>query len=165
MKTKHRIAAQHKRIQRDELTAQKTICRNNKELLTEQERAECSWPVRMSWEKVRTGIATGGDLENLSDAVSVCLLAAEEKHHFLEDLSQSAAAAICSIAERYERINRIGVDAAALRDIPQALDFYDELLRTATSGQLFGWMEIVMKIRGDAQCTTHTNVEPHLQTA
>ena len=59
-----------------------------------------------------------------------------------------AAQAICGIAERYARLGRIGVDAHALRDIPPAIEFYDALLSTATSGDLFGWMERVMRVKG-----------------
>ena len=56
-------------------------------------------------------------------------------------------AALCGIADRYERVGRLGVDAASLRDIPPALEFYEELLRTATAGQLFEWMQAVARAR------------------
>ena len=144
MKTKHRIAAQHKRIQRDEFAMAKTIGRMSTAQLSDKEYIELALQTRVSWEAIKTGKASGVDLRNLSDAVSVCLIAAEAIDPFLEETSTAAAKAVCSIADRY---GRIGVDADALRDIPPALEFYDELLKTASAGQLFQWIEKVIQAR------------------
>ena len=150
MKTKHRVASQHKRRHRDDLSVYKVLGRSATALLTPAEIATCALPVRVGWEAIKTGKGTGTDLRALTEALSICVLAAEEIDPFLEETSINAAQAICGIAERYARLGRIGPDAAALRDIPPALEFYDELLRTATSGDLFGWMERVMQVRGVA---------------
>ena len=144
MKTKHRKAAQHKRMQRDYFTHLRVIGKSSG--LTPEEQRACALPVRVAWEVMRKGEATKSDFHTLSDAIQICT-AASGIDPFLEDTCIAAAEAICSIAHRYERIKRFGVDAAALRDIPPALDFYDELLRTATAGQLAEWMQSVSDIR------------------
>lgn len=147
MKTKHRVASQHKRRHRDDLAVYKTVLRTATALLTPDEIATCALPVHVGWEAIKTGKGSGRDVRVLTEAVSVCLIAAEEIDPFLEETAEKAAMAVCSIAERFARLGRIGVDATALQDIPPVLEFYDALLRTATSGQLFGWMERVIKAR------------------
>lgn len=147
MKTKHRIAAQHKRTQRDEFAMAKTISRMSTAPLSQQEQIELALPARVAWEAIKTGKGSGVDLRTLSEALSICVIAAEKIDPFLEETSLAAAMAICSIADRYGRIGRLGVDAVSLRDIPPALEFYDELLKTATSGQLFQWVEKVIQAR------------------
>lgn len=147
MKTKHRTASKAKRIVRDDLAVYRTVSRMSMEPLTQQEQLDCSVSLCKSWELIRTGNGTGNDLCALSDAVSICVMASEDIDPFLEETSIAAAQAVCAIADRYARVSRIGVDAASLRDIPPALDFYKELLRTATAGQLFGWMQKVLQAR------------------
>lgn len=151
MKTKHRVASQHKRRHRDDLAVYKTVGRSATAMLTPSEITTCALPVHVGWEAIKTGKGSGRDVRVITEALSICVIAAEEIDPFLEETSISAAQAICGIAERYARIGRIGVDAAALRDIPPALEFYDALLSTATSGQLFGWTERVMQVKGVAQ--------------
>lgn len=145
MKTKHRRQAAAKRIQRDYCAHQRVI--GKAQTLTPAEQAECALPVRLAWEALRNGTANGNDYRSLSDAIQICTAASEFIDPFLEETCFAAAAALCGIADRYERIKRLGVDAAALRDIPPALEFYEELLRTANAGQLFGWMQAVARAR------------------
>lgn len=147
MKTKHRRQAAAKRIVRDELTVYRTLGMNNKEMLTKDEQRACTIPLGKSWELIKAGHGTGVDLKALSDAVSICVMASEDIDPFLEDISESAAKAVCEVGDRCARTGRIGVDYAALRDIPPALEFYKELLSTATAGQLFTWMQAVLQAR------------------
>lgn len=148
MRTKHRKAAQHKRMQRDYCTHQRVI--GKAQTLTPAEQTECALPVRLAWEALRKGTATGSDYRSLSDAIQICTAASEFIDPFLEETCFAAAEALCGIADRYERVGKLGVDAASLRDIPPALEFYEELLRTATAGQLFEWMQAVARAREGA---------------
>lgn len=145
MKTRHRRAARAKHLMRDDLTMYKVV--GKAQHLTQAEQTECALPVRLAWTALRNGTATGSDLWSLTDAVSICTMAAESIDPFLEETSIAAAQALCGIADRYTRVKKLGVDAAALRDIPPAIEFYEELLRTATAGQLFDWMQAVAKAR------------------
>lgn len=146
MKTKHRRAAHAKRTARDDLAMCSTIARSSVAMLTPDEIASCALPVRVGWEAIKTGKGSGHDLRVLAQALSVCMIAAEEIDPFLEETATKAAMALCNITERYSRLRKIGVDADALRDIPPALEFYDEILKSAECGKLFGWMEQVMRI-------------------
>jgi len=53
-----------------------------------------------------------------------------------------------AVADRFIRCQRWGVDAAALRDIPPIVDFYEELLRNATGGQMEQWVGAVHSVKG-----------------
>lgn len=149
MKTDHRKASKAKRIQRDCFAHQRVIGKAQK--LTIAEQTECALPVRLAWEALRNGTATGKDYRAVSDAIQICTAASEFIDPFLEETCFAAAKALCAMADRFERVKKLGVDAASLRDIPPALEFYEELLREATAGQLFDWMQAVAMAREAAQ--------------
>ena len=69
----------------------------------------------------------------------------------VEETCEAARRAMCAVADRFIRCQRWGVDAAALRDIPPIVDFYEELLRNATGGQMEQWVGAAHSVKGRIQ--------------
>jgi len=138
MKTAHRKQAHAKRQHRDSFALWKVIARSTG--FNEAEQTACALPVRMAWSALKGGTANGDDIATLTDVIAICTVAGQNMDALVEETCEAARNAMCGIADRYNRCQRWGVDAAALRDIPPVLDFYEELLRVSTGGQMEAWL-------------------------
>ena len=146
MKTAHRIQSHAKRRwQADPFALWKVVA--NTTGFNDAEQVACTLPVRLVWQSIITGDGTPDDLQSLADVVGICIIASQNMDALVQETCDAARIAVCAIADRYTRIKKIGVDSAALRDVPPLLDFYEELLRLATGGQMAEWLHEVRKVK------------------
>lgn len=142
MKTAHRKQAHAKRQYRaDPFSMWKAVARTTG--FNEAEQTECALPVRLAWSALKGGTATSDDIATLTDVIAICTVAGQNMDALVEETCEPARTAMCAVADRYTRCQRWGVDAAALRDIPPIVDFYEELLRVSTGGQMDQWLSAV----------------------
>jgi hypothetical protein len=111
------------------------------------EQTQCALPVRISWDALRNGTADANDIETLTDVIAICIVATQHMDDLVQETVESARDAMVSVADRYSRVNRWGVDARALQDIPPIVDLYEELLRNATGGQMEQWLIAVRDVK------------------
>lgn len=144
MKTQHRSAAHAKRrYQADPFAIFKVVARTTG--FNEAERIQCTNPIDIAWECLRSGTADANNIEALTDMIAICIVASEFMDPLILETVDAGRLAMIGIADRYTRCKRWGVDAAALRDIPPVIHFYTELVRNATGGQFEEWL---LEVRG-----------------
>lgn len=142
MRTAHRTAAHAKRrYQKDYFAIFKAVARATG--FNEVEQAQCTNPIDIAWECLRSGTADAKNIEALTDMIAICIVASEFMDPLILKTVDAGRLAMVGIADRYTRCQRWGVDAAALRDLPPVIDFYTELVRNATGGQFEGWLSEV----------------------
>lgn len=105
---------------------------------TPEEFARFSNEARMSWHKLCNGYAETVDYDNVVYALNVTRVLAEPLGGDALATVDLAQHRCIPIRERYARLAKFGVDADALRDIPPALDLYDEFLKVCTPLQMTG---------------------------
>lgn len=103
---------------------------------SEHEFAVLSNEARMAWHKLQTGDATVAEYDSLVMAVNVTKILAEGFGTAAVEIMEHAQVALYEIAQRYRRTGRFGVDAFALKHMPDALDFHDECLRHCSPWQM-----------------------------
>lgn len=145
MKTKHRKQAHAKRQHRDNFALWKVIARSTG--FNEAEQTTLALPVRLAWSALKGGTATDQDIATLTDVVAICTIAGQGMDALVDETCAAASAALCAVADRYHRCQRWGVDASALRDIPPIVDFYEELLRVSTGGQMEAWFAAMQRCK------------------
>lgn len=146
MRTAHRVASHAKRrYQADPFAMYKAMARTTG--FEQAEQTELALPVRLAWDALRSGRATGDDIATLADVIAICIIATQSMDALVQDTIEAGRLAMCAVADRYRRCQRWGVDAAALRDLPPIVDFYEELLRVATGGQLEQWTAAVARTK------------------
>lgn len=141
MKTAHRKQAHAKRQHRDRFALWKVIARSTG--FNQAEQTACTLPVLAAWDRLKNGGAEAADIETLTDVIAICTVAGQNMDALIEETCDAARRAMCAVADRYTRCHRWGVDADALRDIPPIVDFYEELLRVSTGGQMEEWLAAV----------------------
>ena len=151
MKTKHRRAAHAKRQNRDSFALWKVIARSTG--FNEAEQTTLALPVRLAWVALKGGTSNQYDIATLTDVIAICTIAGQNMDALVQETCDAARVAMCAVADRYNRCRRWGVDAQALRDIPPIVDFYEELLRVSTAGQMQEWFEVMQRCK-DGLCTT-----------
>lgn len=112
------------------------IAINRSEPLEPEEAARLSNEVRMAWQRMLDGNANVPDFDNLAHALNLTKVIADGFGQPAIDVAARAQGAMRQVRNRYARLGRFGVDAGALRDVPPALDFHDEILRTHSPNQL-----------------------------
>jgi hypothetical protein len=111
------------------------------------EQVQCALPVRKSWYALTNGYATANDIETLRDVIAICIVASQGMDALVTETCDLASDALKSVADRFVKLNRWGVDANALRDIPPIVDLYEDLLRNATGGQFEQWLSTVRGLK------------------
>lgn len=107
------------------------------ETLTGGEAATIALAARMSWERLCNGTGTVTDYNDIAWAVNLVGLGLEHLSiPGVAEVVEGATAAMRGVLERYQRINRFGVDAQSLRDVPPLLDLHDQLLTFLSAAQL-----------------------------
>lgn len=146
MKTAHRRAAHAKRrYQADPFAMWKAVARTTG--FNEAEQTTLSLPVRLAWAALKGGSANQYDIATLTDVIAICTIAGQNMDALVQETCDAARVAMCAVADRYNRCKRWGVDAKALRDIPPIVDFYEELLRVSTAGQMQEWFEVMQRCK------------------
>ena len=146
MKTIHRNAGHAKRrYQADPFSIFKAVARTTG--FNQAEQVQCALPVRLAWDSLRNGQATPEDIRTLTDVIAICIVASERMDALVQETCDAARVAMSEVADRFTRVNRWGVDANALRDIPPIVDLYEELLKNATGGQMEQWLTAVRNVK------------------
>ncbi len=131
MTTKHRTAVPAKRRwQADPSSIFRMM--NKIQRFTEEEQARVTNPVRLSFEKLRTGVATEPDFHILAASINVTMVLAESIDPLAEQSAVAARDAMVRCWERFQRTGRLGFDGLALQDLPVAIDLHDQLMALQT---------------------------------
>lgn len=135
MKTKHRKAAQHKRRWHKDPTAGLRLLGMAKPhepnaLLLEHH--EC----KVSFNRLRDGGATEDDFDLVAHILNTALVRAEEIDELLVETVKRGQDAMVRMKARYLRGLRFGFDAAGLRDVPDALEAWEEIADKSSPLQL-----------------------------
>ena len=117
------------------------------------EQTQCALPGRLAWEALKSGTADSNDIATMADVIAICITAAQGMDDLVQDVCNAARDALAEIADRFTRLQRWGVDANALRDIPPVIDLYEELLRNATGGQFEQWIGCVRTLKNRVELT------------
>lgn len=99
----------------------------------------------LSWAAFKSGTATTDDFDLLAATANVCMVQAEVIHPQCVAICKEATDSLMSIRERHDRLGRFGVDAEALRVMPELLEFYSELLDNSTPRQMADSVEAAFK--------------------
>jgi hypothetical protein len=111
----------------------------------EEEAAELANKSRMAWFKITTGIGNEDDFDTLATMMNVIGILCEEIDKSLLSITQPASMALAEIKIRYLKHGKFGVDANALKTIPEALDLHDEILKHMTPQKMIDTIEIAIK--------------------
>ncbi len=139
MKTAQRLAARSKAAMRapgqwDTLAPIALII--SRQPMAANDMAAASVEVRSAWHRLCNGSGTVELLNRLVMAMNICAHRAEIIGPDAAEVAERAQAAIAAMQDRYNRLGRIGPDAAALAHVPLALRLYDEMLRNCSVHQL-----------------------------
>lgn len=129
--------------------------------LTEDEALKISNATHVAWVKLVEGNAEIVDFDNIAQALNLARVIADGLGEPAITVVREAQDAMKGVRERYLRIERFGVDAATLRDVPPALDFHDEILRTHSPNQLLKALEASGAVL--ARYRAPPTAPPHLQ--
>lgn len=111
---------------------------------TEEEFARLSNEARLAWHRLQTGDAGIPDFDNLVMAINTTKVLAEGFGIEAVEVVEHAQVALYEIQLRYKRLGKFGVDAFALKHMPDALDFHDECLRSCSPWQMTKALEEVL---------------------
>ena len=135
MKTAHRMQSRAKRTYTADPSAIYRLM-NRLQLFTPVELVKLQTPVRIAFESLRSGKGEETDFHTLAAAVNVSLIRSESIDQLCVETCQRAQDALMSVLARSKRINKWGLDAAGLQDIPPAMDLHEQLLELSTPHQM-----------------------------
>ena len=131
MKTAHRTASKAKRrYVADPLAMFRVL--NRIEPFTESEQHQLNVPVKLAFEKLRTGIGADDDFHTLAAAINVAMIRCEDIDPMAEITACNARDALVRCLARHATTGRWGFDGPALQDIPPAIDLHEQLLGLST---------------------------------
>lgn len=118
---------------------------------TKSEQHQLNLPVRVAYERMRTGAGTEGDFHSLAAAINVAMIRAEAIDPMAEITAIDARDALQRCLQRYATIGKWGFDGPALQDMPAAIDLYEQLIQLSTPLQMADAMtEAIARMdRGD----------------
>lgn len=103
---------------------------------TQAERSGLNLPVRIAYERTRTGAAIDGDFDTMAAAVNVALVCAERINPFVEQACIEARDALMRLHARHARTHAWGFDGPGLQQVLAAIDVYEQLTQLLKAGQL-----------------------------
>lgn len=109
-----------------------------------EEAAKISNEARMAWWKMCNGDGSTRSFDELVYALNTLRVLVEPFDDGVEVVTR-AQEALLRIRQRYLEHGKFGVDAEALRDVPPALDLYDEFLSYATPRMMVNAMTAAVK--------------------
>jgi hypothetical protein len=101
-----------------------------------EEAAILSNPARLAWHHLTHGNGNTGHFDTLARAMNAALVLCEPVGQAAVDAVIRAQLALVAMQQRYHRQGRFGADAAALAEVPPALDLHDQLLSLSNPQQL-----------------------------
>lgn len=135
MKTAHRNASHAKRRwQADPMSMFRTF--NKIQSFTPEEQLRLTNPVRIAFEKLRTGVATEPDFHLLAASINVTMILAEKIDPLAEQSAVAARDGMVRTWQRFQRMGVLGFDGLALQDLPVAIDLHDQLMALLTPLQV-----------------------------
>lgn len=135
MKTSHRQASHAKRRwQADPSSIYRVM--NKLQPFTDAEQHRLTNPVKLAYEKLRTGAATEPDFHVLAASINVTMILAERIDPLAEKVAVDARDGMVRTWQRYQRTGRLGFDGPALQDLPAAIDLHDQLMPLLTPLQV-----------------------------
>ena len=99
----------------------------------------------LCWAAMKDGTATSDDFNEIAAMSNVSLIRAETISPECVDLCIEAQESIMDIRARHDRLGKFGVDAKALRVIPELIDFYSQLLDLSTPRQMEDAVNVAVK--------------------
>ena len=135
MRTTHRKASRHKRRWQADPSAIYRVF-NRIQPFTDDELAKLQTPVRLAYERMRTGGAQDDDFNDLACAMNVCMVRGEDIDPLCVETAQRAQDALMRTHARHAATGRWGFDGPALQDIPVAIDLYEQMLALSTPEQM-----------------------------
>lgn len=136
MNTAQRAAstAKRRRWAADPMAMWRTVGR--KQAFTAEESVGLSLPVRIAYERIRTGAAVDGDFDTLASAMNVAMVCAERIDGLVEQACIVAQDALMRMHGRHTRTGRWGFDGPGLQEVLAGIEVYEQLMRLLTAGQL-----------------------------
>lgn len=158
MKTSYRTAARAKRRwQADPSSIYRTMSKIQP--LTSSELAELQTPVRLAYERLRSGTAHDGDFDTLAAALNISVVRGESIDPLCVHTAQLAQDALIRARDRYERIGRWGFDGQALQDIPPAIDLYEQPNRHQRTNEAISASCQSRSLKGNKHATSISSPE------
>ena len=145
MKTTHRTQARAKRqrYQADPMAARKLI--NKLEPFTPAELLLLELPIRVSFEAIRSGRGTIGDLSDISTAVNVTMVRAEAIDPLCLQTAIAARDALLRALHRHNATGRVGFDGPAIGEVELGIELHEQILRLSTPVQMADALREVMR--------------------
>ena len=135
MKTSHRAASKAKRKWVADPSSIYRVM-NKLQPFTQEEQHRLTNPVRLAFEKMRTGVATEPDFHVLAASINVTMILAEQVDPLAEQSAVAARDGMFRAWHRYQRMGVLGFDGLALQDLPVAIDLHDQLMALLTPLQV-----------------------------
>ena len=135
MKTAHRKAAHGKRRYQADPAAMFRVF-NRLEPFTQAEQHQLNVPVKLAYERLRTGVGCEDDFHTLAAAVNVAMIRAESIDPMAEQTAVNARDALLRCLVRHSTTGRWGFDGPALQDLPPAIDMHEQLVALSTPLQM-----------------------------
>ena len=140
MKSTHRKASTAKRKwQADPSSIYRTFAKV--QAFTGDELATLQTPVRIAFERMRTGCAQDGDFDTLAASINIALVRGEAIDPLCVETAYKAQEGLMRCLARFETTGRWGFDGPALQDIPMAIDLYEQMLTLSTPLQMHSAMQ------------------------
>lgn len=95
--------------------------------LSQEEQMQINLPVRIAFERVRTGAAQDGDFDTMAGAINVSMVCAERIHPLVERTCTDARDALVRMHARHTRLGAWGLDGPGLQQVADAIDVYEQL--------------------------------------
>ncbi|MFC5524053.1 hypothetical protein [Polaromonas jejuensis] len=102
----------------------------------EEEAASLSNQARLAWHHLTHGTGSTEHFDTLARAMNAALVLSEPVGQPAVDVVIRAQLTLVAMQQRYHRQGRFGADAAALAEVPPALDLHDQLLSLSNPQQL-----------------------------
>lgn len=109
---------------------------NSIQLFTKEEQVKLTTPMKLAYEKLRTGAGIETDFHVLAAAVNVTMVLAEDIDPLAEQGAIAARDGMVRCWQRYQRTGRLGFDGQALQDLPMAIDLHDQMMAMCTPLQV-----------------------------
>lgn len=135
MNTQHRTASRAKRKYAADPMAIFRVF-NKLQAFTPDEQHHLGVPLRMAFERLRTGSGNEADWNELAAAANITMVRSEEIDPLCVETARRAQHALLRAKDRYTRLGVMGLDGQALTDIPLMLDLHEQLVELSTPLQM-----------------------------
>jgi hypothetical protein len=138
----------------DPMTMWRTLGLSNGQAFTEAEQMQLSLPVRIAFERVRTGVTQPGDFDTLAAAANTAMVCAESISPFVLHSCQAGQAALMRMLARHTAHGRWGLDGLGLQEVRDTVNVYEQLTALLTAGQLASALRKVRQRMRDGEVLT-----------